>query len=45
MIRRELGLAAAGADGFEHRVAWVLLGGWPSNLLLTMRRADIEAPR
>jgi ubiquinone/menaquinone biosynthesis C-methylase UbiE len=45
MTRRELGLAAAGADGFEHDVSWVLLGGWPSNLLLNMRRADIAVPR
>ena len=45
MTGRELSRAAAGADRFEHDVSWVLLGGWPSNLLLNMRRADIAAPR
>ena len=45
MTGRELGLAAAGADGFEHHVSCVLLGGWPSNLLLNMRRADIAVSR
>src|SRR3984893_16156598 len=45
MTAAELGRAAAGANGFEHDVSWVLLGGWPSNLLLSMRRADIADPR
>jgi hypothetical protein len=39
MTRAELSGAACAVEGFEHRISSVLLGGWPSNLLLTMRRA------
>jgi hypothetical protein len=38
MTAPELRRAAAGSDRFEHRVSCVSLGGWPSNLLLSMRR-------
>ena len=38
MTARELGLAAAGVAGFSATVSTVNLAGWPSNLLLTMRR-------
>jgi Methyltransferase domain len=38
MTARELGRAAAGVAGFSAAVSTVHLGGWPSNLLLTMRR-------
>jgi hypothetical protein len=38
MTARELGRAAAGIAGFESEVSSVFLAGWPSNLLLTMRR-------
>ena len=38
MTGRELGHAAAGIAGFESEVNSVFLAGWPSNLLLTMRR-------
>jgi hypothetical protein len=38
MTARELGRAAAGVAGFSATVSTVHLGGWPSNLLLTMRR-------
>jgi hypothetical protein len=38
MTAEELSRAAAGIEGFEREVSSVALGGWPSNLLLTMRR-------
>jgi hypothetical protein len=38
MTRAELARAAGAVDGFGHEVSNVLLGGWPSNLLLSMRR-------
>jgi Methyltransferase domain len=38
MTGAELAGAARGNEGFEHEVSSVLLGGWPSNLLLNMRR-------
>jgi ubiquinone/menaquinone biosynthesis C-methylase UbiE len=38
MTARELGRAAAGIAGFSGTVSTVHLAGWPSNLLLTMRR-------
>src|SRR5271167_2555296 len=38
MTARELGRAAAGVKGFVWEVSAVFLAGWPSNLLLTMRR-------
>jgi SAM-dependent methyltransferase len=38
MTARELGRAAAGIEGFVSEVSFVHLAGWPSNLLLTMRR-------
>jgi Methyltransferase domain len=40
MTARELGRAAAGISGFSATVSAVRLGGWASNLLLTMRRDD-----
>jgi hypothetical protein len=43
MTARELGRAAAGVEGFEYQVSSVFLGGWPSNLLLTMRRRRLPA--
>lgn len=43
MTGRELGLAAAHIDGFVHEVSQVWLAGWPSNLLLLMRRANPAA--
>jgi len=39
MTATELRRAAAATEGFEHRVCAVGLAGWPSNLLLSMRRA------
>jgi ubiquinone/menaquinone biosynthesis C-methylase UbiE len=39
MSAPELHRAAEGCAGFEHQVGSVSLGGWPSNLLLSMRRA------
>ena len=38
MTARELVRAAAGIDDYEFEVSSVFLAGWPSNLLLTMRR-------
>jgi len=38
MTADELARAAACADGFDYRVSSVSLAGWPSNLLLSMRR-------
>jgi hypothetical protein len=43
MTARELGRAAAGISGFSATVSAVHLGGWASNLLLTMRRDDARA--
>jgi hypothetical protein len=43
MTARELGRAAAGVEGFESAVSSVFLAGWPSNLLLTMRRCRPSA--
>jgi hypothetical protein len=39
MSASELRRAAQDIAGFEHNVSHALLGGWPSNLLLSMRRA------
>ena len=39
MTRSGLRRAAALSEGFEYDVSSVLLGGWPSNLLLHMRRS------
>jgi SAM-dependent methyltransferase len=39
MTARELARAAGDIQGFESDVSSVLLAGWPSNLLLTMRRS------
>jgi hypothetical protein len=39
MSASELRRAAQDIVGFEHNVSHALLGGWPSNLLLSMRRA------
>jgi ubiquinone/menaquinone biosynthesis C-methylase UbiE len=44
MTGAELARAAAGVGGFEHQVSRVGLGGWPSNLLLAMRRPQPAAP-
>ncbi len=41
MTSRELGRAAAGIGDFAHDVSHVRLAGWPSNLLLVMRRANV----
>jgi ubiquinone/menaquinone biosynthesis C-methylase UbiE len=41
MTEAELADAACRIDGFDHRVSCVRLGGWPSNLLLNMRRAGV----
>jgi hypothetical protein len=38
MTGSELARAAAGVEGFECALSSVALGGWPSNLLLTLRR-------
>jgi Methyltransferase domain len=43
MTAGELGRAAAGVAGFSATVSTVHLGGWPSNLLLTMRRSRAAA--
>jgi ubiquinone/menaquinone biosynthesis C-methylase UbiE len=43
MTGLELRRAAAASDEFEHDVSCVLLGGWPSNLLLSMRRSRATA--
>jgi hypothetical protein len=43
MTAGELGRAAAGVSGFSATVSAVRLGGWPSNLLLTMRRERVPA--
>lgn len=40
MTGRELSRAAAPTVGFKHEVSQVWLAGWPSNLLLVMRRGD-----
>lgn len=40
MSARELRAAAARIAGFEAEVTTVALAGWPSNLLLSMRRLD-----
>jgi hypothetical protein len=40
MTGRELAAAAARVAGFSAAVATVALAGWPSNLLLAMRRQD-----
>jgi hypothetical protein len=42
MTAGELGRAAAGVAGFSAAVSAVHLGGWPSNLLLTMRRDPVQ---
>jgi len=44
MTTRALSRAAAANHGFRYEVSSVALGGWPSNLLLNMRRAG-PAPR
>lgn len=41
MTASELHRAAALNDGFDHNVSHVSLAGWPSNLLLTMRRSRV----
>jgi hypothetical protein len=43
MTASELSGAASANDGFKHEVSSVALGGWPSNLLLNMRRAGAAA--
>ena len=44
MTASELSRAAAPNGGFAFDVSHVLLGGWPSNLLLTMQRAETTPP-
>jgi hypothetical protein len=43
MTGRELSRAAAGVSGFSATVSAVHLGGWPSNLLVTLRRVRASA--
>jgi ubiquinone/menaquinone biosynthesis C-methylase UbiE len=43
MTAREMARAAAGVAGFTAAVSTVHLGGWPSNLLLTLRRDGAPA--
>ena len=38
MTASDLSHAASANEGFEHQLSNVALGGWPSNLLLNMRR-------
>jgi hypothetical protein len=40
MTAAELTGAATAVDGYSYKVSSVSLGGWPSNLLLNMRRTD-----
>jgi SAM-dependent methyltransferase len=40
MTASDLSRAARANEGFKHQVSRVALGGWPSNLLLNMRRID-----
>jgi hypothetical protein len=44
MTTGALSRAAAPIHDFTHNVSSVSLGGWPSNLLLTMRRRGAETP-
>jgi ubiquinone/menaquinone biosynthesis C-methylase UbiE len=43
MSAAELSRATRGIEGFRHEVSDVPLGGWPSNLLLNMRRSAAAA--
>jgi Methyltransferase domain len=43
MTARELGRAAAGVAGFSAVLSSIDLAGWPSNLLLTLRRDRAQA--
>lgn len=43
MTASELEHAATLNSDFEHKVSYVSLGGWPSNLLLTMCRSRLVA--
>jgi hypothetical protein len=40
MTASDLSRAASANEGFRYRVSNVALGGWPSNLLLNVRRVD-----
>jgi hypothetical protein len=44
MTAGALSRAASANPGFTHKVCSVALGGWPSNLLLNMRRIGAAAP-
>jgi len=44
MTARALSRAASANHGFRHEVTSVALGGWPSNLLLNMRRVGLAPP-
>jgi hypothetical protein len=44
MTASDLSRAASANEGFKYQVSNVTLGGWPSNLLLNMRRAGTTAP-
>jgi hypothetical protein len=44
MTWRALSGVAAAIHDFTHNISSVALGGWPSNLLLNMRRKGAEAP-
>ncbi len=44
MTARALARAASANSGFRHEVSSVALGGWPSNLLLNMRRVGAASP-
>jgi len=44
MTARALARAASANSGFRHEVSSVALGGWPSNLLLNMRRVGGRIP-
>ncbi len=44
MTARALARAASANSGFRHEVSSVALGGWPSNLLLNMRRVGAAPP-
>jgi len=45
MTASELSRAASANDGFQHEVTSVALAGWPSNLLLNMRRVGAATAR
>lgn len=44
MTGKEVSAAADGVAGFESELSYVSLAGWPSNILLAMRRCHAGAP-